>query len=359
MTLQNHITNAAKKSYELFKETPVKELLEFKRSKGFAPLVDFQENTSIRDVLKALSIKNILAAPVYRQSNEDGKTYIGIISVYDILSFSVFQEIFESEEEFNERNLFDFVERMEAKEFFNTPIKQVLGSSLESTAPWIAYSTDSLATLLGLFTTAKQHRVIVIDSDVLLASINGPVPPTAAVTILTQTDFVRFFYESRSGNTSLPSSLIEPFLDVQIKQVADLLKQQQKPVIAMLDTQTALHGMRTMYVDGLQAIPVITAEGQVVATLSASDVRGLNMNNISTLNKPVFDFLQKERRTTEILKADQLRTVDEEETVETAIKTILKSKVHRVWVTRDGYDDLAGVVSLTDVLQLINPLRDD
>lgn len=199
MTIQNHIVNAAKKIATALKEIPISDLLKYKRNTSFKPLVGLNENTSIKDMLKALQENDILAAPIYRvQDNQ--RVYTGIISVYDIVSFAVFEEIFDSAAEFNESNLFDFLNRIDIDEFFSTPVSKLIGSSDESACPWIVYSTDNLDDLARIFTLSSQHRVLVVDSDILISSLTGPIPSSASLSIVSQSDLVRYLHASRQGS---------------------------------------------------------------------------------------------------------------------------------------------------------------
>ncbi|KAI8894388.1 hypothetical protein BC833DRAFT_568401 [Globomyces pollinis-pini] len=348
------VVSISVKANDLLKETRISTLLEHKRKVGFHPLVSLNENTSIREALVLLLEKNILAAPIFKIVEKEEKVYTGIMSIYDILSFSVFQKIFDSNVvDLNENKFIDQVDQLQASDFFHSPIKKLLGANNDSTSPWIVNSTDPLTSLLSLFTTHKQHRALVIDSDILFSSVFGPIPPSASLRIVTQTDLVKFLYESRIGGTTLAMDYIEPLFNLNYKQVSKLLDHESKPLIAMLDSQSALHGFRTMYIDKLSAIPIVTEEGTIVATLSASNLRGLTMDNISTLVKPVLQYLKNEVRDRDSIKPDQVCSIDEEQTVENGVALMVKQKIHRVWVTGSA-NDLAGVLSLTDVLSLFS-----
>ncbi|KAJ3269639.1 hypothetical protein HDV01_001155 [Terramyces sp. JEL0728] len=351
--LNQHVEKASKKAYSFLSDVKIAKVLAHKRKTTFSPLVSFEAKTAIQVFLKALNNSNILSAPIYTVDKQTGDNiYIGILSVYDILSFAVFEEIFDSKKDFQESNLFDYIERKDACEFFNTPIEKALGSSAESLAPWMFYSTDPVSELLSALTTSKQHRVLVVDSDILMESVFGPIPLTASISLVSQTDLVSFLVNS----TVLPKEILEPILNIQVGTVSILLGQNKAPIVAVLESQTALHGLKTMYMDNLQAVPVINKNGELIANLSASDLRGLNIKNMAKLNKPVFEYLESERRNQKGLMADQLSQVKYDVTLEKAIKELQSKKIHRVWVTGDGMDALSGVLSLTDVLHMFKDL---
>jgi CBS domain-containing protein len=353
--ISNQLVHCSKKLSTALKEIPIQDLLKHKRQHSFAPLVAFDESISIKELLTQLQKAQILACPVYRIHGSE-KMYTGIVSVYDILSFAVFEEIFDSQQEFIETNLFDYLNRIDPEEFFSTPVAKIIGASRESASPWIVYSTDNLDGLTRLFTESKQHRVLVVDSDILVASLVGPIPPTASLSVVTQTDLIRYLYDSQRGMTKLDAGLLEPVLDVTVHDLIQATKHPKQPIVAMLDSQSALHGFRTMYLDNIQGLPVIDKSANVIGNLSASDLRGITVENMNHLTKPVYQYLEAMKHSGE-LKADQLRTVEQLDTVDKVLKLFIENKIHRMWVTKDNSEKLTGVISLTDILKLLQPIR--
>lgn len=351
MITQTHIEHATKKVKESLKKIHISDLLACKRETSFKPLISFAETTSIKDFLEALAADDILAAPIYRLEN-GSRVYTGIISVYDILSFAVFEEIFDSEIEFNASNLFDFLKRINPEEFFNMSVAKVVGSSEDSVAPWILYSSNSLMDLVNIFDKANQHRALIVDSEILQLSLSGGlIPANASVTIVTQNDMLKYINESKLGKTKLDGKLLEPLLDLTVADLDSFLKPKSRPVIAILESQSALHGFRTMFLEGLQGLPVIDRKGNVVANLSTSDVRGLKIENMDKLASPVFTYLEATSRKGS-LSIDQIRTIDHNATVEKAIDLLLKNNIHRLWITQDDSEKLYGCFSITDYLLL-------
>jgi CBS domain-containing protein len=351
MLSQTHIEPAAKKVKDSFKQIQISDLLAHKRETSFKPLISFLETTSIKDLLEALAADDILAAPIYRLEGES-RVYTGIISVYDILSFAVFEEIFDSETDFNASNLFDFLKRINPVEFFNMPVAKVVGSSDDSVAPWILYSSNSLMDLVNIFDKANQHRALIVDAEILQLSLSGGlIPANASVTIVSQNDMVKYINESKFGKTKLDGKLLEPLLDLTVADLDAMLKPKSRPVVAMLESQSALHGFRTMFLEGLQGLPVIDTKGNIAANLSSSDMRGLTIENMDKLASPVFTYLEATARKGS-LSIDQIRTVAHSATVEKAIDTLLKNRIHRLWITQDDSDKLYGCLSITDFLLL-------
>jgi CBS domain-containing protein len=66
-----------------------------RESLGFKALLSVHEDTPLSDVLSALRDENILSVPVYRRAEDGGKTFTGLLSVYDIMAWTVFQRLFD------------------------------------------------------------------------------------------------------------------------------------------------------------------------------------------------------------------------------------------------------------------------
>lgn len=64
-------------------------------SSGIHPLISVHEDTTLAVVLMTLRENKILSVPIYKNLDNGGKEFTGIISSFDILSFTVFQQIFD------------------------------------------------------------------------------------------------------------------------------------------------------------------------------------------------------------------------------------------------------------------------
>ena len=107
----------------------------------------------------------------------------------------------------------------------------------------------------------------------------------------------------------------------------------QKKLFNIQDTQSALHGFRTMFIDRLQGVPIVNHNGEVVGNLSASDMRGVTLESLKSISLPVYEFLEKMgRRPEDTIKVDQIRTLTLEETLESAMEKLLRLQIHRLWV---------------------------
>ena len=346
-----------------------------RETKGFGPpLLSFKEDTSIRSVLHAMHSMNITSVPIYRaiENEPSGRIYLGIVSVYDILAHLVFQSLFDEMDldvatfTTNCPEFKTYISMLEKEsEFFATPIVKVLGATKESQEAFMLHSQDSLCELAQILGSGKHH-VLIIDDDALRASANvdgvGPTaPPSGSSTrLISQSDLVRFLYHKRMAlhvsDKALDDIWTQPVTQIQqtsLSQDNPVQPSYQKPshkVITVGSTQTALSAYRALYMNRVSAVAVIDeTTGALVATLSASDLRGLLPSTIETLVEPVFTFLESKPRLASQLKADQMRTVCSESSMVEATKSMIDACIHRVWVVGEN-DVPVGVVTLSDVI---------
>ena len=135
----------------------------------------------------------------------------------------MFQQIFESKEEFDEANFFDYLEKVPPQEFFNSAVKTLIGATNESSNSWLFYSGDSIYDLVKLFTSGRQHRALVVDEDILIKSVDSPIPVSASLSLISQSDLISYIQSSLSArDTKLPSGVVEPLLDTCVSTLRSL-----------------------------------------------------------------------------------------------------------------------------------------
>jgi CBS-domain-containing membrane protein len=130
-----------------------------------------------------------------------------------------------------------------------------------------------------------------------------------------------------------------------------------KEFFSLKPTDTALYGFQKMAVLKTRALPVLDINGECVATLSSSNLRGLNADTYSALLLPVVDFLKASNA------PNASSTIDETElklstgvttTVGAPLSEVLTQlqayKVHRVWVA-DEHGKVINAISYTDIFR--------
>jgi hypothetical protein len=193
--------------------------------------------------------------------------------------------------------------------FFSTSVKNLIGSSYESTHARILDHTDTLDTLLSLLAHNKHHRVLVNTND--------------HVSILTHTDLIRYIFENQENFPSLTDLLSHPCH--QFRMLARKQDTEQMPELAKIAVyDTALVAFQTLYQYQVSALAVVDSTCSLVANISCSDLRGIVKESLQVLNKPVYKFLEEHtHRLGDMIKADQLRTCSEMDSLEKVVRMVL------------------------------------
>ncbi|KAJ3025418.1 UNVERIFIED_CONTAM: hypothetical protein HDU68_007185 [Siphonaria sp. JEL0065] len=396
------IASASKEVYSALNHIPISTLLAHKRSRQTStslPLVSVKQDTPLRDVLKLMAEKHLLAVPVYVESEDlKQKKFTGIVSIMDVLAWTVFQKLFDDLEALNttaetgtQAKKFSDLDT-EADVYFSTPVSNLVGYTAESSMSWTLHSTEPVSSLLQMITTPPYHRMLIVDVDEAVKNVtfddeDVPHGSDGCVVMVTQTDLLHFLFTYRDtispqSLSILLSSSIEKVERYAQKNIRNLRNFDNDPnqlstlqgageratrIITVPSTYTALAAFRIMYLHRVSAVAVVSpTTGQMVANLSASDLRGItaDMESLEALLLPVFEFLETKSRNrgVDAIKPDQLRSVTRDQVFEEAIKVLLESRIHRVWV-EDEEEKPVGVLTMGDLLAYFVPVveksRDD
>ena len=93
----------------------------------------------------------------------------------------------------------------------------------------------------------------------------------------------------------------------------------------------------------LEAVAVVNGEGQLTGQLSAQDLRGLAANLFPSLEKPIHEFIEKQKKAGTCTPEIKLKEV---------IKLLAASGDHRLWII-DKDNVPLGVVSVGDVMKAL------
>jgi CBS domain-containing protein len=338
MTIQtSHIATA-------LEQFPVSLVIDHKNQDNKRAIVSVHESKPLSEVLAIMAKENILSIPIFKATSDlSGKVFTGIVSVHDILSFGYFQEIFDRDTLVNKDDLNTAMNNFKKTVFFSTSVKHVL-ERREEPVPAIMSSSDSISTLLKLFTKGKHHRVLVVRSDILIDSPVGPLPADSSLHIISQMDLVKFLYATVLDKTRIPSELVKNIFLLPLSEVKTS-SPKSGHVVAMLDYQPTLAGFNIMHLNNVHAIPVLR-DDIVVGTLSSAALRGLNVDNVERLLLNVSEYLHLDG--TSSLTFDTTRR---DNTVESAVALMLQDRIHHVWVT-NAEKVLVGCFTMTDILSL-------
>jgi len=256
----------------------------------------------------------------------------GMVNMWDIVTAVCFNELFEEydDEKIDANQLNDdiFDEAMKM-DVFKLPVKNVLGISEESKTLWVYDSTASLSQLMEAFTSGL-HRALV------RTKANSLSPQDYL--IVSQTDVIRFLL---STNSAAAAKLLE--------QPLSATSAVTPRVISIGTDSSALTGFRKLTMYDVQGVAVVNKSGDVVASLSASDLRGLNQKSFKTALLPVTEFLKLAHA-----QPQNMVTCTRGEKVGSVMKKLLDAKVHRAWVLDDDKSPF-GTVSMTDIIAVFSP----
>lgn len=124
-------------------------------------------------------------------------------------------------------------------------------------------------------------------------------------------------------------------------------------IYSVEEGRTALEAFRTLALSGVHAIGIIgigsTGQGRLLYNLSASDLRGITPDTVHLLREPVEVYLERLRESDPTSRPRNLVTCTPDATLIEVMELVLRSRVHRVWVT-DQQQRPLGLITLTDIL---------
>ena len=279
-------------------------------------LVHVTSTTTVEEALFLLQRENILALPVYDEQKE---TFTHILTIFDILTYVAFGSFKIDEKEPDAYEVFKSA-KIPISELVFKPIHS------EDAKVWVYNANDKICKVLEPMCKGV-HRILV---DIH----NGEGKPQYRM--LTQSDMIRFL----SSYT-----LFEPSSPDGTQKLKDLNIIRGNVKTANENTP-ALEAFRTLEIEDIMALPLVDDTGKLVATLSASDLRGLRSFQLKSILLSSIQFLLLFRGPA----ARRCVTCTENDTLFDIITKFIIFKVHRIWVVDANYHPV-GVISLSDVIE--------
>jgi CBS domain-containing protein len=183
-----------------------------------------------------------------------------------------------------------------------------------------------------------EPRVMVID-----ASCNVHIQEREEENILglfTQSDIVRFLGANPYWLKLFPDSC---------KRLSELgiVGNNNEQVITVEQNTPAYEAFKKIAEASTSGVAVVDGQGRIVAHLSASNIRGISRRNFQLLRRPLFEFLQRDRRrgwwTMPVC-------LNEGDTLEKAVLQFGSTRVHQMYVC-DAEGKPKHVVNLTDIVR--------
>jgi CBS domain-containing protein len=284
-------------------------------------------STSLENVLKLLKEKNIISVPVFEKKTSQ---FFGIVDSFDLLrfgtAFNAFQEQKPDDSHFKQ---FDFG---------TATARDLLLKSPTSRTIFLFEPSETLRSAMKVLGTA--HRALVELHNTQFTPEDNLCPSAPSYQILSQSDVVRFLTRNLKKlggkiNTRINElGLVNPLGDRDF------------PVASASErTISAFHRMFNKHV---RALPVVDENGILIATLSASDLRGISNSSLSSVKLPVQQFLEVMQGG----KPPHPVVCKSTSTLADVMLAVTTAKVHRVWVT-DSKEQPIGVVTLTDIINTV------
>lgn len=284
------------------------------------PVLGLDYRMPISEALSVLEDVKIQSVAVYGPPNSfigaggveiisDGKQYIGIASILDILAFSL-------------KNV----------NYLECNLSDVIGSTNESLSLWCEDCHKPLYFALEQFVKGVHHSLVRDSRD-----------ESAPLKYLAQTDIVRYLLDDSKAMPHLQLVLVQPVEVMSTKTVAHV------------SLSTPLTDAIMLLVE-YSALPVVNESGHVVSHLSASDFKGKSTDDLRRMpGATVLDLLRHQAEDQMVLHLPL--TVHRNASLFDAACKMLMNHVHRLWVVPREDDDVQleglGVITLTDILRAV------
>jgi len=274
----------------------------------------------LQEALQLLKNRRVLSFPIVDTSTN---SCIGVADILDICLFIVAK--FPSIEVITQDVLISL--EYEGRKFLQeTTVSQVAAFSKawnQSQLPYFPFKINTpLIDLINTFSVGIHRVPVVDDNDKMLNFIS-------------QMDLLRFLAENiylleerGIGNKTL-----------------DELGIGRGSVHFVRSDAMVIVAMAHMIKKKISAVPILDKDtGKLVATFSASDLRGIGPNDLHQLLRPITNFLM-----TFNIKSLYPLTCKLGDSLQHVILKLAGTKVHRLWVIDDS-QNLQGVLSLSDVI---------
>lgn len=237
-------------------------------------LVYAHAKQSIEECLQLMALHNITALPITANGASTSSDFQGIVNLFDILYFVAFCAVPDDVSHAQGTAYMD----KQAVEQMKQPIASLLDTNdrtRESFRLWSFGQGDTLDKVLETLSKGV-HRVLVTGGKTGV--------------MLSQTDLLKYI-QNHEPEFKKSAEYDQTLRQLKLFPSRPYGKSGQA-VVSVLHSVSALAAYRKMAKEGVTAVPVLNAQGQVVATLSASDLRGLAPLSLKDLLLPVDQFLE-------------------------------------------------------------------
>lgn len=293
---------------------------------SISTLADMAEVYSVRDsdllenVVKFLSDKKIHSCPVLDSTG----SVLGMIDMLDVVSHAVLVAPVEEDYKEDPAHPLHLVKVLEmaSRALTLASAKDVINKSGKDA--YVPLDLENEVTLALDMFSSGIHRTPVVNGEGKL------------VGTISQTKIIQWFNNERKTYLKAFPALSETIRDLGLGQA---------PVVSVKEDDSVVKVLQTLKKSGVSALPVVNDKGQLVATFSAVDLKGLYAENLPGFTRTIGEFL-KDHSPSSYSKvglsvASRLQDV---------FGYFESHKHQRVWILDHGSRP-SGVISYTDIMK--------
>jgi len=286
-------------------------------------LVLVNSNQPVDRALSRINTHNVHSLPVVDANSNTGSV-IGVIDILDIIS--ALSESWDNNST-----------RSQRREKLVTPISDLLSRNTHPPTFIMSVFTPILDAIKE-FAKSNLSRVLIVERRLENTVMQQDKPEEFVIGLLTQSDLIRFVAENIMWIKK------EPLFQKTLRQ---LNLGQKKPIIVQPDVLAYQAFQEIHKNEGSEGVALVDNTGKLIANVSASNIKGMTIANIQLLNRPLTDFLSRDRKRG-WWQLPICTTLDT--TLESLILQFVATKSHRVYLV-DNDEKPTGEISLADVFQ--------
>ncbi|RIB04808.1 hypothetical protein C2G38_652550 [Gigaspora rosea] len=329
--------------------------------KPIESLVYARTTDKVSLILNLLRIHDIMSLPIFDPNK--GK-FIAIINVVHIARFFMLRKAYALPISTNEPidGKYELGDRIkdDLKDVYDLPITEVINSiEPNALASFKMYHKSApLIPCLQAMGTKENVYSILVSVAKEREKMEGEIRQAL---ILTQWDVINFLlnHEKFKQNNAfdLPASkaMQRNWISFTGKDDPNQPSHRLPETSANLtfahsitQEMTAFAGFKIMAIHRLSSIAVVDNDSKLVDNLSTSDIRFLTIDNVVDGLLPVREFLQKIRS-----HPKKVAACTEDTRLEEVMRSAISIGVHRIWVKEKDTDKPIGVVSMSDMLDML------
>ncbi|GAM28365.1 hypothetical protein SAMD00019534_115410, partial [Acytostelium subglobosum LB1] len=320
----------------LFKTT-IKDILETKSLNNRSQLISISAHDNVGNALTLLSRNGLFSAPVFKEdeesrSNCQSYNYLGMIGIHEIVEYLL--GFFKNRQTVDTvvgpiqvDSWRDISSTLNTDVFQNTPIIDIINLSRKDYHPSKLYINDNLAMFARTMCLTRFNRLPVFQDDKVIGMVSA-------------TDLLeRLLYVSK-----LPS-IYHTAIGALPKEVNFAIDQ----YVSVTDDTCTAAAFNLMESQCKQAILVTDSHsGKIVSNFSLSDLKGAITED---LKLPLSEYLCKYKP-----KDHPLKSIGKDQSIEDAIRLLVDSHVHGIWITKEMKtpNDIQGYLSVKTLIGFIH-----